>query len=253
LIGREFAPSLDIKHTKYGGESSMRNEHKVFLGVDSNGEAVYAEVTFGRLETVDGEVVTKGYFAVSFSTARLEVYDDELLAQWMEDRLDGYDSDTLWKIAEQHDLKPSEIAEFILRNDGREAVLEIDSFFPEFTLADGREAVFTFSAGGQHDTRNEFIYDDPNVNEVHFRYLDEARPAVPLEFYLKLHELWDKYHLARYPDDGEGLVMADSAVAEIEAFKKWMFDIMDSVHELMESDLRQFIEEQHGLAPSEIL
>jgi hypothetical protein len=228
----------------------MRNEHKVFLGIGENDEAVYAEITFGRNEIVDGELVRQGYFAVSFTSALLEVTNDERDSELMSERVDEFDMWTVGDLLKRHsNLTYNDLADFILNHDGRQALYDVCNFLPQFTFEDGDEVFFNIVGGGQHDSRYEFIYDDPAVNEVHFRKHEQAMFAVPFEWFLKLHELWDEFHLKHYPgDDYSYNSMTAEEEERLNKFEAWTMKIIDLANSKMEDICKEFIEDHTQLA-----
>lgn len=210
---------------------NMRNEYTVFIGIDSNGEAVYGEVTFGRMERVENEFVKKGYFSVCFTSASMEVYNDDILEERLADKLDGYGDEIVGDILKRNpNITYNELPEFILRHDGREAVLDVDTFLPEFTLENGDDVAFTFSSVGQYDTRNEFLDESNNLKEG-------AQLLVPIEFYIKLNNLWDRYHLSEYEN------LSESQLAELKAFEEEFYKVADKANEEMEQFLKDYVNE----------
>lgn len=226
----------------------MRNEYKVFLGVDKNGEAVYAEVTFGSTCLVESEnafeadgkpvkfPVRMGHFSVCFTSCYMEVYNDELLSERMAEILEGAGNEYIGDLlVENPDVSFNELPNYILQHDGREAVLDIDHFFPEFTLDNGDEVAWTFSSAGQHDTRRDFLDELVDGENEWWVWHEDCEPVVDMELYMNLNELWDKYHLTMYTD-----MSAEDKVV-LEEFEKEFHEKADEYNNRMEEFLKQYV------------
>jgi hypothetical protein len=217
----------------------MRNEYKVFIGVNKQGEAIYGEVHFGNSKIVDGKLEREGYFSVCFTTACMEVYNDELLSERMAERVEGWGYEEVGRVlSDNPDITYNELPDYVLRLDGREAVLDIDYFLPEFTLDNGDEVAFTFSGGGQHDTWNEFLDTHIDGENESWVWHEDCEPLMDMEFYIKLNDMWNSFHLKDYNK------MTVDELAVLKAFENEFHDKVDQLNDQRESFLKQYVERQ---------
>lgn len=156
--------------------------NNILLGTTKDNEIVFADV----------EITTRnGYkeFTASFSTVRPFCYNDIDLEEYVESILDEYDKSTLYDMCCNNDCRPSELAEIIIEQESIYDIMDL-SLYPELYIINDSEWYFESSSCGQHDTREEMEF-----------YTNK-------EYYDKLHELWDKWHLEKITDDIENEVIS---------------------------------------------
>lgn len=148
------------------------------LGATEAGELVFVEFRITH---------RNGYpeFTASFNGVRPFTEEEAISPEeYFEMLVDDMGNDEKWDLCEQNDLRPSELAEWIMQNNGFEIQDYIDcSLYPEIIDVDGVDYYFETAWCGQHDTRMEMLF-----------YVDN-------NLYNELHELWDNYHLKQVDDD----------------------------------------------------
>lgn len=154
---------------------------KYLLGATEDNGIVFGEF----------EITTRnGYpeFTASFDEVN-PFTEDELEdgEDYYEELLDScYDDEQKYKLCEQYNCKPSELAECMADECGTEPMDIRDcSLYPEIIDVDGVDYYFESGSCGQHDTRG-------NMKE----YVNE-------DAYNLIHKLWDKYHLKNVSNVGE--------------------------------------------------
>jgi hypothetical protein len=177
---------------------------KVLLGATKDGEIV-----FGEFEITNRNKYPE--FTASFDTVRPFTADDlEDAEDYYESLLDDcYDDAAKYKLCEQYDCSPSELAENMANENGSDPMNIRDcSLYPEIIDVDGTDYYFESGSCGQHDTRNEM-----------YAYTDK-------DAYDSLHELWDKYHLkniADAPEVVESFAKIISSLSDIDE-TEWIAD-----------------------------
>lgn len=179
-------------------------EKQVLLGFTNNNEVVFANVSNSR-----------GYFSVSFNCSYPQAvsYDDEINA--IESYIECMDKEWILNKLEEHNCKPSELAEEI-RKDTYDVIESFfdNSLYPESFRISGIEndVYFLASSAGQHDTREEGMC-----------------WLVDKELYNFIHEMWDDYHLKEAPQEmvDELFQMIDNQNNRIDDYRvveKWLQD-----------------------------
>lgn len=201
----------------------MRIESKVFIGFNKHGNAVYATIGFGELNSE-----LKGYFSVCFTECALEIIDDETILERVTDMVEELSDTEIGNLLRRyHNITYSELPQFLLNTDGESVVLDIDYKLPEFDLEDEKRAVFTFVGIGQSDTTDDFLTSNKSD------WAEGVKPFVSFKFYKRLNELWRKYHLKDFSE------MAEEERKEI----KKLFEEVEGNLLLDTSEVREFIRE----------
>jgi hypothetical protein len=144
------------------------------LGINEDNDIVFAKP----------EVKTNGEFTCCFDLVTPFIMpDEEDLEERAQEYLEEMDAEFKWKFCEDHDCKPSEMAESLTEDEQFELVYDTSLYPNFFTDDNGNEWHFEISSCGQHDIREEGM-----------KYL-----VVPEKAYTELMRLWDNYHLKTLP------------------------------------------------------
>lgn len=126
-------------------------------------------------------------FSASFDTV-IPFTEDDLgdPNDYYEELLTSFDDAEKFRLCEEYDCAPSELAENFAYDNGIEPMdIKDCSLYPEVIKVNDTNYYFESSSCGQHDTRKDGM--DEYVNK---------------EAYDLLHELWDNYHLKAIDEDG---------------------------------------------------
>lgn len=134
---------------------------RVFLGFTEDNEIVFSDIRY-----------RDGRFSVTFDLSYPQSLDrDDQIEYYNE-----FDEETLFYVMKEHDLRPSEVADFLADHEDISDTFDT-SLFPEVFEYEDQDIYFIAGSSGQVDTRNEMIF---KVDE---------------ELYNYLIKLWDEYHL----------------------------------------------------------
>jgi hypothetical protein len=163
-------------------------EYKYLLGATNDGEIVFGEFGISNRNGCPE-------FTASFEKVQpFSENDADDAEEYYENLIDEMDGQEKWNLCKENDLRPSELAEWIADNRGREPQDIHDcSLYPEIIDVDGTNWYFESRSCGQHDTRGEMTI------------------LVSANCYDRLHDLWDKYHLKR---------VDESVISEVQNLSK---------------------------------
>lgn len=152
----------------------MKKEmEKVLLGTTTDHEFVFAD--FGVTDRNGYDEFTASFFTVTPFRFSWEECADRFSALTAD-----YDAESKLQLCDDYDCPPSRLAEEMIRvmdNNELMGCCYDTSLFPYFFRVGDEDYHFESRCCGQHDTRGQ---------------MDEyTRPAL----YLRIHQLWDEYHL----------------------------------------------------------
>jgi len=173
---------------------------KFLLGATKDNEIIFADV----------EITTRNKykeFTASFKSVRPFNVEDIDLIKIAEDYIDDLGKDYAYDLCERFNLKPSELAEFLVAEDGVGGLMDL-SLYPDTIETEYAEYRFESCSGGQYDSRKDMeIY----VNK---------------EQYDLLHYYWDNFHLKEINEETEQAInkLFDSMEMKTEEEHDWIRD-----------------------------